>query len=66
MGILVIIYNIASFLLLLGVVIGTISFRRKIALLNLGQRISLVMVLIGIFVPYIISFITEFFLPHSH
>ncbi|MGC2990108.1 hypothetical protein ACPTGG_09045 [Enterococcus faecalis] len=66
MGILVIIYNIASFLLLLGVVIGTISFRRKIALLNLGQRISLVMILIGIFVPYIISFITEFFLPHSH
>ena len=66
MTILVIIYNIASFLLLIGVAVRVISFRRKIAKLNFGERISVIMVLIGIFIPYVISFITEFFLPHAH
>lgn len=66
MTILVIIYNIASFLLLIGVAVGVISFRRKIAKLNFGERISVIMVLIGVFIPYVISFITEFFLPHAH
>ncbi|WP_303754500.1 hypothetical protein [Enterococcus sp. S86.2] len=66
MTILVIVYNLASFLLLLGILIGIFSFRRKIVALSLGQRISVVMILIGVFVPYVISFITEFFLPHAH
>ena len=66
MTILVIVYNLASFLLLLGILIGIFSFRRKIATLSLAQRISIVMILIGVFVPYVISFITEFFLPHAH
>ncbi|MFS0926169.1 hypothetical protein ACFC37_07915 [Enterococcus durans] len=66
MPILVIVYNIASFLLLVGLVIGVVSFRQKIILLSFGQKLSIIMVLIGVFVPYVISFITEFFLPHSH
>ncbi|MGM0156004.1 hypothetical protein IGI47_000246 [Enterococcus sp. AZ191] len=66
MPILVIVYNIASFLLLVGLVIGVVSFRQKIILLSFGQKLSIIMVLIGVFVPYVISFITEFFVPHSH
>lgn len=66
MEILVVVYNIASSMLVVGVGVGVISFRRKIATLSLAQRISVVMVLIGILVPYVISFVTEFFLPHAH